>query len=98
MPPKKKPYSKLSKSAKYYRDNPEARKKKAATDKKVNKRPEQVKKRVEAAQGRAAAKKRGVDVKGKDYDHGSKRMISSSKNRGKTKGTKGDKNARGKKK
>lgn len=98
MPPKKKPYSQLSKSGKWYRDNPKGRKKKAATDKKINARPEQRKKRAEANAGRAAAKKRGVNVKNKDFDHGSGRMISSSKNRGKKTGTKGDRNARGGKK
>ena len=36
------------KSAKYYRKNPKARKKKAATDKKINSRKSQIKKRVEA--------------------------------------------------
>lgn len=97
MAPKKKPYSELSASGKYYRDNPKARKKKASTDKSINARPEQRAKRVESGRARARAKKRGVDVNGKDYDHGSNRMIASSKNRGKTSGTAGDKRARGKK-
>lgn len=34
-----------SKSAKYYANNPAARRKKASTDKKINARPEQKKKR-----------------------------------------------------
>lgn len=82
MPPKKKPYSQLSKSAKYYRDNPKARKKKAKTDKKVNSREEQKKKRRESGRARTAAKKRGQNIKGKDYDHKQRKFISSSKNRG----------------
>ena len=60
---------KLSRSAKYYRENPEARKKKAATDKKINSKPSQVKKRVEANRARRKAKAAGKDIEGKDYDH-----------------------------
>ena len=71
-----------SKSARYYANNPKARKKKAATDKKINARPEQKKKRAEANKARASAKKRGVDVSGKDYDHYSKGFVKSSVNRG----------------
>ena len=87
-----------SKSAKYYRDNPEARRKKAAYDKKLNERPEQRKKRSELVQRNRDADKKGVNRNGKDYDHGSKRYLDSSKNRGKTSGTPGDKRARGRKK
>lgn len=71
-----------SKSAKYYRDNPEARKKKAATDKKINARPSQVRKRVEANRARREAKAAGKDVRGKDYDHSTNRFVKSSTNRG----------------
>lgn len=87
-----------SRSAKYYASNPAARKKKAAYDKKLNARPEQREKRSELTTRNRAADKRGVNRAGKDYDHGSKRYISSSSNRGKTSGTPGDKRARGKKK
>ena len=69
MAPPKKPYSQLRSSAKYYRDNPKARKKKAATDKKVNARPDQRKKRTELSKARRAAKKRGVNLRGKDMSH-----------------------------
>lgn len=79
-PPRKK--GKVSKSAKYYRDNPEARKKKAATDKKINARASQKKKRSEAGSKRYAAKKAGKNVSGKDYDHATKRFVASSTNRG----------------
>lgn len=84
MAPKKKPRAALSKSAKYYRDNPKARKKKAATDKGINSRPEQKKKRRESGRKRTAAKASGKNIKGKDYDHKQKKFISSSKNRGQT--------------
>ena len=71
-----------SKSANYYRKNAEARKKKAATDKKINARPSQVKKRVEANRARRKAKAAGKDVRGKDYDHATNRFVKSSTNRG----------------
>ena len=87
-----------SRSAKYYQDNPEARRKKAAYDKKLNARPEQRKKRSELVTKNREADARGVNRAGKDYDHGAKRYISSSTNRGKTSGTAGDKKARGGKK
>jgi len=55
------------KTAQYYRDNPEAKSKKAATDKKVNNKPEQKEKRRELA---AERRKRGVMGKGgKDMSH-----------------------------
>ena len=84
MAPPKKPRNQLKSSAKYYRDHPEARRKKAATDKKVNARPEQRKKRIELKKARAAAKKRGVNLRGKDMSHTkSGRMVpeDSSRNR-----------------
>jgi hypothetical protein len=83
-----------SASAKYYASHPEARAKKAKTDKEINKRPEQVKKREANAKRREATAK-GQNIKGKDYSHGDKKFVDSSKNRGYTSGTKGDINARG---
>lgn len=71
-----------SKSAKYYAKNPAARKKKAATDKKINARPEQKKKRADCNRKRRAAKKSGKNVKDKDYDHATKRFVKSATNRG----------------
>jgi hypothetical protein len=54
-------------SAKYYRENPEARAKKAETDKKFNKKPEQRAKRAELV---AVRRERGIDGKGgKDMSH-----------------------------
>lgn len=72
----------LSKSAKFYRQNPEARKVKAKTDAKINKRPEQVKKRVESNAKRREATAAGKNIKSKDYDHAVKRFVPIKTNRG----------------
>jgi hypothetical protein len=91
----KKPYNELSRSAKYYRDNPDARKKKAQTDKKVNARPEQRKKRSELTTER---RKRGIAGKGGgDLSHTSKGLVrkSVSANRGSKSDSAGDRRARG---
>ena len=72
------------KSAKYYRSNPEARRKKSAYDTKFGKQPAQRKKRSELSTARRRAKARGVDLRGKDMSHGkdgSLRPESTSKNR-----------------
>ena len=83
MPSPKKPYNKLCKSAKWYRDNPDGRKQKAATDKKINARPEQKKKRRELAKAR---RKRGIMGNGQHDLHHTKSgklvAMSPSKNRG----------------
>ena len=102
MAPKKKAYSKLSKSAKYYRDNPKARKKKASTDKKVNKRPEQKKKRSELSTARKKMKRKiwAKAMKWKDLAHTKNwlRLKDSSKNRWSKSDAPWDKRARGGKK
>lgn len=85
----------LSKSARYYRKNKAARDRKKQYDTELNDRPEQVRKRVQSNRARRRAKRNGKNVDGMDYDHGSKRFIRSSTNRGKKSGTKGDSNARG---
>jgi len=72
----------MGKSTKYYQENPKARKKKAQTDKKINARPEQIKKRTECGRKRSEAKKNGKSIAGKDYDHATKRFVKSSTNRG----------------
>lgn len=72
----------MGSSTAYYRSHPEARRKKAQTDKKVNARPEQVKKRVESNAKRREAKSKGQNIKGKDYDHSVKRFVSVKTNRG----------------
>lgn len=84
-----------SASAKYYASHPEARKKKAAYDTKLNSKKEQVKKRVESNQKRAEAKKAGKNINGLDYNHGTNSFVKSSVNRGAKSGTQGDRNARG---
>lgn len=73
------------KSAKYYRKSKAARSKKAATDKEINSRPSQIKKRVEANRARRRATAKGRNVKGKDASHTKNgiRFTDSSKNRGK---------------
>jgi len=90
----------MGKTADYYKKNPKAKAKKLAYDKKYQKKD-----RVKKYQ-RKLKKKRYKDAKkgnpraqkgsGYDYDHGSKRYLKASKNRGKTSGTPGDKRARGK--
>lgn len=72
----------LSKSAKFYRNNPESRKKKQSYDAKLNKRPEQVKKRVESNAKQREAKAKGISTRGKDWDHKTKRFTSVKANRG----------------
>lgn len=84
-----------SRSAKYYANNPKARKKKAATDKKINARPEQKAKRRELARER---RKRGIMGKGgKDLSHTKNglRLKSVNANRGSRSDSSGDKRARG---
>jgi len=97
MAPRKQPRSTLSKSAKYYRDHPEARKKKAATTSKINKRPDQRKKRSQLVQER---RDRGIYGKGgKDVSHekGGTKLRSPKVNRGNGTNTPGDRRARGSK-
>jgi len=72
----------MASSAEYYRKNPKARKKKAATDKKINARPAQKKKRAEANAKVRARKKAGKSTKGLDYDHATNRFVKTATNRG----------------
>ena len=72
----------MGRSTKYYQTHPKARKKKAAYDKRKNAEPEQVRKRVESNKKRREAKRAGKNIKGKDYDHATKRFVKSSVNRG----------------
>lgn len=90
----------MGKSTEYYRKNAAARKKKAATDKKINARPSQVKKRVEANSARRKAKAAGKNVKGKDMSHTKNGMVmkKTSTNRGSKSDSAGDRRARGGKK
>ena len=88
-------------SAEYYRDNKESYAKKLAKQKEINKKPSEIKKRVELTK---INREKGTygNGDGKDYDHATKRMVDKSVNRGRngsnnTPATKGDVRARGKK-
>lgn len=87
------------KTQRYYDENPAARKKKAKTDKAINARPEQVKKRVELNKANRKAQKNGSASVGdkKDFSHTKKGLVQKpqSVNRGSKKDSKGDRNARG---
>lgn len=72
----------LSKSAKYFRNNLKARKKKQAVTAKLNKKPSAVKKRVEANAARRKAKKAGKNIKGLHFDHAVGRFVAAKKNMG----------------
>ena len=90
----------LSKSAKYYRDNKEARDKKKKYDVKLNSSAKQTKKRVEANGARRKAKAAGKNVTGKDASHTKNGIVfkKTSVNRGSKSDSAGDKRARGGKK
>jgi hypothetical protein len=72
----------MGRSTNYYRKNKAARKRKAATDKKINARPAQKAKRRELERKRVAAKKRGVNTSKTDYDHAVGKRVPKSINRG----------------
>lgn len=69
-------------TAKYYAKNPDARKKRLEYQREYNKQDREVKKRVELNKINRNADKRGVDRKGKDYDHAVGGYVKSSINRG----------------
>lgn len=69
-------------STEYYRTHPAARRAKQRYDKKLNARPEQIKKRVESNKARREAAKKGAKIKGKDYDHSVNAFVSTKRNRG----------------
>ena len=73
---------KKCRSAIYYANNSKAREKKKKYDSKLSSSPEQKKKRVESNKARRLARKKGVDIEGKDYDHFTGRFVPSSINRG----------------
>lgn len=91
-----------SRSAEYYRTHPKAREKKKEYDSKFEKKPEQVKKRVELKKkNREHDEKYGkASRNGKDLSHTSRGLVykKSSVNRGSKSDTAGDKRARGGKK
>lgn len=83
------------KSAKYYNDNPKAKKKKDAYNKKFNQKPEQKKKRAELSKARKKRNIVGKDVGDLSHTKNGLRLKSVKANRGSKSDTKGDKNARG---
>lgn len=90
----------MKKTAKFYRDNPESRKKKNEYQKKYNAKPENIKKRVEL---NAYNRDKGTygNGDGKDAAHKGGRIAgfkSQSANRGSNSDSRGDKRARPKKK
>lgn len=69
--------------------SPKARAAKKKRDLKWANSPRRKKMRAENQRKRRAAKKRGQNVEGKDYDHNAKKFVSAKKNRsGHGKGTK----------
>ena len=90
----------LSKSAKYYRDNPEARAKKNAYQKQFNKKKSQSKNRADLNRlNRLFGTYGNGDNLDVSHRTGKKpRLESQSKNRGSKTNTAGDRRARGKKK
>ena len=101
MAMKRTPRAQLSRSGKYYRDNPDKAKNKDAYNKKLNATPSQRKKRSELSVARKKLKKKGKKLEGKDLSHradGSIRLRSVKKNRGSSSDTSGDRRARGKRK
>lgn len=66
--------------------SPAAAKRKAARDLKIAKTPRRTRMKAENQRKRRAAEKRGVSVKGKDYDHNRGRFVSEKVNRSGTKG------------
>lgn len=92
----------VSKTTEYYRTHPKARKKKNEYQAEFNKKPEQVKKRVEnITHNREHDKKYGKESrKGKDASHTKNGIVykPSSVNRGSKSDMAGDKRARGSKK
>jgi FKBP-type peptidyl-prolyl cis-trans isomerase len=91
----------MGKSTEYYRTHPEAREKKAETDKKINARPEQKRKRAQLAKANREHDKRyGKESRaGKDLCHTKHglRYKPASVNRGNKSDTPGDRKARGNK-
>jgi len=69
-----------------------AAKKKAIRDKKAAMTPDRKRKKAENQRKRRAAKEKGKNIRGKDYDHKTKRFTSIKNNRGnRGKGTKKEK-------
>lgn len=74
----------LSKSAKYFRNNPKSAKKKQRATAILNKKPSAVKKRVEANRARRKAKAAGRNIIGKQFDHAVGRFVTAKVNMGRS--------------
>lgn len=89
----------VARSTKYYREHPEARKRKKEYDSEFEKKPEQVKKRTELnRENREHDEKYGkASRRGKDLSHTSRGLVykKSSINRGSKSDSAGDRRARG---
>lgn len=96
MAPQKQAKNSLWRSARYYREHPEARVKKKATDTLINARPEQRAKRSELSTKRKAMARKWIKLKWKDLAHTKSwiRLKSIKANRWAKWDTKWDKNAR----
>lgn len=69
--------------------SPKAKKAKAARDLRIAKTPMRRKKKADSQKKRREAKKKGIDLTNRDFDHKSKKFISVKANRGnKGRGTK----------
>ena len=80
---RRRPLSTLSKSGKYFRKNKKAAAKKNKSNREWHKNnPAATKSRVERAKKTRDARKKGKNIKGKDYDHAVGRFVSSKTNRG----------------
>ena len=88
----------LGRTAKFYRDNPEARKKRLAYQKRYNARKSQIERR-DANNRENRDKGTYGNYDGKDVSHKGKKIVleAQSKNRASKSNTPGDKRARGKK-
>jgi hypothetical protein len=87
------------KTQRYLDSHPEARKVKAATDKKINSRPDQIKKRTELNKYNREKGTYG-NGDGKDASHKNGKItgfVKAKINRGNSKNSVGDRNSRGKK-
>ena len=88
----------LGRTAKFYRENPEAREKRLAYQKRYNARKSQIEKRVE---NNRENRKKGTygNYDGKDVSHKGNKIVleKASKNRASKSNTPGDRRARGKK-
>lgn len=90
----------MGRSTAYYRSHPEARRKKAKTDAKINRRPSQVKKRVALNKYNRRMSRLGRNRKGdnKDASHQGSKItgyVHQSRNRGDRNNSRGDRKARG---